>query len=90
MEILQFLLNFFNNNDNLGELAPLFKLFEENNFDIKKVLTNLDFEKLAPILSIFSNIKGSENSFSEPISTLSPISSIADKDIIFALNRYFA
>ncbi len=91
MEILQFLLNFFLKDNGGGALKELLNLFSQNSFDLKKVLANLNPETLAPIIENFMNGTKKEN----PIKStgfsygLSPISKIADKDIVYTLNQHF-
>ena len=95
MEILEFLLSFFMQEYGGENLNSLFSLLKENDFDIKKTLSGLSPEKIAPIVkSVFShggfnqdNEKGSQN-ISEP-NGLIPIKDIADENIINTLNGYF-
>lgn len=56
MEFLQFILNFLTGGSQ-GQFKELFTLLEQNNFNLQEVIKNLDFEKLAPILSAFSGEK---------------------------------
>ena len=80
-------------------LNSVFSLLKENDFDIKKTLSGLSPEKIAPIVKpivngVFShggfnqdNEKGSQN-ISEP-NGLIPIKDIADENIVNTLNGYF-
>ena len=90
MEILQVLLSLLAKAESSGKLEPIINLFKDNSFDIKKVLSSLNLETLLPIFSeIF---KGQKNSPTEKVGLgngLNPIAKIADKDIIYTLNRYF-
>lgn len=89
MEILQFLLSFFLSEYGGGKYAPVFELLKENSFDIGKTLKNLDPKKVAPIVKdIFSSAQ--KNSPTESVGHfgLSPVKNIADKEIVFALNKY--
>ncbi len=90
MEILQFLLSFFANEYGGGVLAPVLELLKQNSFDISKTLKNLNPEVLAPIAKEFfsSMNKKSPTEYSGRASGLSPVKNIADKEIIFALNRH--
>ncbi|MBE5756932.1 MAG: hypothetical protein E7342_03935 [Clostridiales bacterium] len=68
-------------------LGENFKKVEDLlNFDMKN-LANLNLEKLLPIFLQFLNKKDFEKPKS---SNLSPISNLADKEIIYLLNRYFS
>ncbi len=88
MEILQFLLNFFLENNNNEELKPFINLLKENDYDIKKVMQNFSLEKAMPkVMEFFKkNNTPTQNVFE---SGLKPISNIADKEIVYTLNRYF-
>ncbi len=91
MEFLQFILNFLTGGKQ-EELKELFSLLEQNDFNLQEVIKHLDFEKLAPILSAFTEDKKKDSfDFSkEPTYPLAPIAAVADRDIIYALNRYLA
>lgn len=91
MEILRFLLSFFLNEDNKD--FSLEKIIESitggsNGLDFIK---NLNFDAIKPILESFLSFKNQER----PPQTdrrfygLEPVSLIADKDIVYALNLYF-
>lgn len=95
MEILRFILNFLLKNYNDGSIADIFKLLEENSFDIKRVLQNASPETLEPIFkklfSVFSKgQKESPKDYNFESYGLKPIINIADKEIVYALNKYFA
>ena len=69
------------------DLSWILDLLKENNFDLKNILSRLDIEKVLPIVMEFINKKD----FVKPKSSyLSPISSVADKEIIYTLNKYFS
>ena len=69
------------------DLTWVLNLLKENNFNLKSILNNLDLEKVLPIIMDFVNKKD----FVKPKSSyLSPISSVADKEIIYTLNKYFS
>ena len=90
MEILRFFLTFLLKEYG-GELKPVIDAFSQNNFDLKKVLNNLDVEKLAPIIKSFfeKGAKTRPTNVGRDYYGLTPISGIADKDIIYTLNKYF-
>ena len=56
------------------------------NFNIND-LKNLNLEKILPVLLDLVNKKDFESSKSY---NLSPISNLADKEIVYALNKYFS
>lgn len=90
MEILQVLLSLLLNGKNFENFAPILNAFKENNFDLKKVLTNIDLKSLMPLLSSFLNDKKQSPSVNVGQGFgLSPIAKIADKEIIYSLNQYF-
>ena len=89
MEILQFLAQLLTNEQNSKLLAPIFELLKQNSFDIKKVLSNINPQVLAPIIKEFmSNMNNRPTDTVGRNNGLIPISNIADKDIIFCLNKY--
>ncbi len=92
MEILQFLLSFFlSEYGEKNNLSPLLNLFQENGFDIKKTIKNIKPEMLLPIVKEFFSSKATKNpteNYSRE-NSLNPISNIADKEIIYTLNKYF-
>jgi len=92
MELLQFLISFFIKNYGGDKFGDIFNIFKDNSFDIKKVLTNLKPEMLEPIIKSFFN--SGQNKTPTDFSVgenykLDPIARIADKDIVYTLNRYF-
>lgn len=91
MEILQFLLSFFSQELNGGKFAPLFELFRDNSFDLKKIIKNLNPEIIAPLVQEFMNFSKNNNPTATVGQTvgLSPIANIADKEIVYSLNKYF-
>lgn len=90
MEILQFLISFLSKSQNLQKFAPLIKLFSENSFDINKVLKSLSPDVVKPIIEQFASLmnnKSPTDSVGQSVG-LEPISNIADKDIVYALNKH--
>ena len=93
MKILKFLINYLMNNGNFKELSPIIKLLSDNSFDIKRALSQIDFQKLMPfIMKLFSsqNKSPEENISSGQNVGLEPVVNIADKDIIYTLNKYLS
>ncbi len=89
MEILQFLTQFFANEQSSKILVPIFELLKQNSFDLKRTLSNIDPNSLRPIIQEFmSRMNNRPTNNVERNNGLSPISNIADKDIIFSLNKY--
>ncbi len=93
MELLQFLLSFLLGDENGKKVQPLLRLFSDNSFDIGKVIKSLNPEILAPLIKEFFSYAKNQNpqtnfSFGDDYK-LSPIARIADKDVIYTLNRYF-
>ena len=89
MEILQFLLSLFKDNALIKNLMPIFELLKANNFDLKSTLSQIDIEKLQPLIQELSTFFQSKSPASSTglDNALSPILELADKDIIFALNK---
>ena len=66
-------------------------LVQNNSFDIKKALSSLSPETLAPIVKQFMKMNENKNP-TEHVGQgegLKPIANIADKNIVYTLNRYF-
>ncbi len=98
MEILKTLLSLFIGEKRLESFSPLIDLLSKNSFDLAKTLKNLNLDALAPIIKVFlenfnsnpaQNKTPAEYSAGE-ISHLNPIANIADKEIVYTLNKYFA
>lgn len=89
MEILQFLFSLFKDNALIKNLLPIFELLKTNNFDIKKTLSMLNPEQLQPIIKELSTLFQSKSPTQSVglDNALSPILDLADKDIVFALNK---
>lgn len=94
MEILQFLLSFFVKEYGGEGLQAILKLLQDNSFDLKKVLSNLNPQSIAPIIGSFmksnTNFKSSPSNDEEKPCGLTPIERFADKRIVNCLNGYFA
>lgn len=89
MEILKFLLTLLNNGDLQNNLSSLLTLFNKGSLDLKSLLSNLNLETLAPLLKDFFNQKPHPTQTVERGFGLNPIAKIADKDIVYTLNKYF-
>ena len=91
MEILQVLLSLFLNGEKGGAFAPVIKTIANNSFDLKKTLLSLTPEEIEPIINEFvkfSNKKSPTSGYSPSVG-LDPIALIADKEIVYTLNKYF-
>lgn len=79
-------------NINAGALLPVINLLRENSFDLKKTVQNLTPEKIAPIIEKFSErtANSAATTFHEKSDGLAPIATVADKEIIYTLNRYLS
>jgi hypothetical protein len=91
MEILQFLIDFFIKELGEEKLAPVFNALKNNSFDLKSLLNP---QMLATIMPIIQEFFQSQNKTPTDFSVgeefkLSPIALIADKDIVYTLNKYF-
>lgn len=91
MEILRFLISFFLKEYGGEKFAPLLNELSKNNFDLKSLLNNVNLESLAPLLSAFmkNTTKNRPTESAERNYSLAPIAGIADKDIVYTLNKYF-
>lgn len=92
MNLLQIFLSLLKNNKSLEQFLPLLSILQQNNFDLQKTLASIDPKALQPLITSLMNFfenksptysVGQENA-------LSPISDIADKDIIYSLNKYLS
>lgn len=95
MEILRYITDFLLKAYGKEELAPILQTLEKNNFDIKKTVSGLKPDTIIPILKSvasafpFGREKTSpQNSFSRESFGTAPLSGIADKEIVYRLNRY--
>ncbi len=98
MEILKTLLSFFIKEEKFKNFAPVLELLSKNDFDLAKTLKNLNLDAVAPIIRAFmENFSGANAQKNSPpdfsggdVSHLNPIANLADKEIIYTLNKYFA
>ena len=91
MELIKFLLPFLLDEKSKDLITPIFNHLKSCGFDFKKAIFSLTPEILAPIVAAFSNMpkndkKSPQENCSFPAGVL-PISNIADKDIIYNLNK---
>ena len=91
MEFIKQLISFLINEFGIEKLSGLFNILSENSFDITKILQSITPEQFAPIIQEF--MKNSKNNTTnenfEGGYGLTPIANIADKEIVYALNKYF-
>ena len=91
MDLLQLLTTLFGDDKFNSLFSPIIELLRQNSFDIKKALASLSPEMLKPIVQEFiKNINNRPAQSAERANGLKPISNIADKDIIFVLNKYLS
>ncbi len=91
MDILK-ILNSYLSNGNLQKLTPLIKLLAQNSFDIKKTISSLSLEDIAPLLNAFiSQNENSPRDIREEDFSLKtePIAPCCSPEIVERLNRYF-
>lgn len=93
MDILQTIIGLAENKE---PLKNLLKLLGDNSFDVKKILGQITPETLAQIIAEIEKSRpqtaengtyGNYDTFSQG---LSPISEFADKEVVFALNKYLS
>ncbi len=96
MDILQ-LLSFLLKDEKIKSIAPILDLLQKNSFNLVETLKNLNLETVAPIIKSFMQNASNSNQKENPTDFsvgnfhgLNPIANIADKDIVYALNKYFA
>jgi hypothetical protein len=92
MDLLQLITSLFGGNVDFSAFLPLINMLKSGNFDFNSILTLLQNEKILPIIKNFFNSFNNKSPTETvgQISGLSPIASIADKDIVFVLNRYLS
>ena len=89
MEILRFLLSFLTNEKNQGALSSILELFSKGSFDLKSLLSSLNLETLTPLIKDLLNQNPRPTQTVERGFGVKPIAKIADKDIVYTLNKYF-
>ena len=90
MEISDIIKNLMSNN-NLSALIPVINLLRDNSFDIKKTISGITPETLMKLGGELLKNSVIEPTFHETQKIgVSPIANIADKDIVYILNRYIS
>lgn len=90
MELLQFLLSFLLKQSGEG-LEPILSALKNNSFDLKKTLSSITPQMIIPLVQSFmQKAENPQPSYCGGGCGLKPIADIADKDIIYTLNRFFA
>lgn len=92
MELLQFLISFLFGEKGEHIIKPILNALSSNSFDLSKILNGETLSTLMPLIKeLFSAQNKTPTGFSVGEEfKLSPIANIADKDIVYTLNRYFA
>ncbi len=97
LEILKSLLSIFLTDDKVKTLSPIVDLLSKNSFDVHKTLKNLNLETITPLIKAFMSNIGKNNEQNKTptesvgeVSGLNPIANVADKNIVYTLNKYFA
>ena len=90
MEILDIIKNLASNGG-LSALIPVINALKDNSFDLQKTLNNIAPETLAKLGGELIKSAESSQTFNEVKKNgVSPIANIADKDIVYTLNRYIS
>ncbi len=92
MDLLQILTNLLNGNNISPAFKEVFSLLQQNSFDIKRTISSLTPKSL---IAIFGELmkNAQKNPPNQPVGGnygLSPIAEIADKDVVYTLNKYFS
>jgi hypothetical protein len=92
MDLLQFLISFFTKELGEEKIAPILNVFKDNSFNFSKLLSP---EFIGAIMPLINELFKGQNKTPTDFSVgeeykLAPIAKIADKDIIYQLNRYFS
>ena len=90
MEILQFLISFLSKPENVDKFSSIINAFNKGQLSIDAILKNIDLKTLLPVIQEFL-MNGQNKSPTEWVEQgegLSPIANVADKDIVYALNKY--
>lgn len=92
MEILQFLTSFLSNEENLNKVTNLIGAFQNGTFNIKNLLNSIDIKTILPFISEFLSFSAQKNptKFVGQGEGLAPLANIADKEIIYTLNKYLS
>ncbi len=98
MQILKLLLSFFLKDEKFKTFAPVLELLSKNDFDFRKTLNGLNLDAVAPIIKAFmENLNAKEGQKQTPtdfsvgeVVGLNPIANLADKEIVYTLNKYYS
>lgn len=89
MQLLDTVLSLLLNEENKEKIAPIIDAVLKNGFNLQSILKNIDVSTLMPLLQgLFKQNQPSKQNYDA--NPLSPISNIADREIIFALNKYIS
>ena len=91
MDLLQFLLSFILKEFGGEQLLPIVSALKDSGFDLKTLLSHLTPDMVAPFIENIITNKNqpcNQNSSVQGYG-LSAIADIADKDIVYTLNKYF-
>ena len=89
MEILQ-LLSKLLYVEELKKFKPFFELFKDGSFSLSKILQNLTPESVEPIINAFMGQQKNRTESVRQNFGLAPISKIADKEVVYCLNKYLS
>lgn len=93
MDITEIIKNLFSGT-NAETVLPIINLLRENSFDLKKVAQNLTPEKIIPVVQAFAAAKNASDEKNAPFQAekggVLTIANIADKEIVYCLNRYLS
>lgn len=87
MEILKILAELMSG-EKKDSVISLLNALKNNSFNLKETLKNIKPETLAPLFKTFAENQAKTETFSAETSGVAPIANIADKEIVYALNRY--
>jgi hypothetical protein len=92
MDILEFLLGNFLDNDKKNTVKSLIEVLKNNSFDLKSILTANNLSAILPLIKDLSFLWEKKNP-TESVGqyhNLSPIAPFADREIVYSLNRYLS
>ncbi|MBR0189796.1 MAG: hypothetical protein IJQ23_05370 [Clostridia bacterium] len=91
MDITEIIKNLFSDRST-ETVLPIINLLRENSFDLKKVAQNLTPEKIIPIVQSFAAAQSAKSDTGEIFNMQKggalTIANVADKEIVYCLNRY--
>ncbi|MEG9430512.1 MAG: hypothetical protein VZQ61_06295 [Christensenellaceae bacterium] len=91
MDIADIIKNLFSGL-NAETVLPIINLLRENSFDLKKVAQNITPEKIIPVVQAFASAKSATEEHHAPFGAEKggalTIANVADKEIVYCLNRY--